>query len=328
MPSQIASVQNASTQNLTSQTGQAEQAQVQTAGISTVLHGASTSDSVFVTSPSPGILEFHPVQDGTTYIAAVSQETVRGLPDDAILIDSKADVNVCPLSFASEYPLLPINEKLILKNVSGQRVRVHGFRVVLLEVLPNQYLWVRFIVADVMFPILSVCKLTDAGSEIVFRRHGGCLHLPCKFKIDIQRCYNDFYLKVSQIVNFHDSFEHMFHAEFVKYYFPKDKVQRDSFTTTVASNFKNQESVQNVFDMNFDYVNATSEVNVPTAVEDGTEASHQVASRVSDCMEKFEDIFRQAGPQAETTKLSDKLRRVLHNNRFAELAFVSSDGDC
>ena len=218
MPSQVASVQSAPVQSVTTPEVQSTQ-QAQTSRVSTIqssvdelqksmdlLRNIDTSDPNFVRIPSTA---------PEALLGAVCRTPFGELPDNALLIDSKEDVNVCPLSFASEYPLLPISENILLKTVSGHRVRVHGLRIVFLEVLPNKYMWVCFVVADVTFPILSVCKLTDMCSEISFRRDGGSLQMKDKFKIDIQKDGNEFYIKVFRIINFHDSFEYMFHAEFV-----------------------------------------------------------------------------------------------------------------
>ena len=54
------------------------------------------------------------------------------MPDNkALLFDSGASVHCCPLSFASNWPLLPLHGVVPnLKTVSGDPLVVHGKRIV------------------------------------------------------------------------------------------------------------------------------------------------------------------------------------------------------
>ena len=60
-----------------------------------------------------------------------------------MVIDSGASVNCCYPSFAQDYPLAPLEDDRLFVNAGGVEIKQHGVRCVLVELVPNFYVWMK-----------------------------------------------------------------------------------------------------------------------------------------------------------------------------------------
>ena len=76
-----------------------------------------------------------------------------------MVIDSGASAHCCYPSFADDYPLAPLEDKRLLVNADGGETKQLGIRCVLVELIPNLYIWMNMKVCDVSHIYISVPTL-------------------------------------------------------------------------------------------------------------------------------------------------------------------------
>ena len=83
------------------------------------------------------------------------------------MIDSGAATHVCPLWFASQFPLhqLAHGTGPQLRTVTNQHIKLHGYRWVCMTNNSRQQIVIPFYVCDVKQPILSVTRLVEQGFQ-------------------------------------------------------------------------------------------------------------------------------------------------------------------
>ena len=86
-----------------------------------------------------------------------------------LLVDSGAAVHCCPKWYADRYGKPVEGRKVILKAAEGGNIQVHGHAQVEME-CQGKSLCIKFVVCDVMKPILSVAALRRAGCVVHFGR--------------------------------------------------------------------------------------------------------------------------------------------------------------
>ena len=80
---------------------------------------------------------------------------------DWIMYDTGAAAHVCPLNYAEEYPLLPLDWEPPLRSVSGQPLPLYGRRLVGYD-FQGTTVHIMYYVTDVNYPICSGMKLSDS----------------------------------------------------------------------------------------------------------------------------------------------------------------------
>ena len=102
-------------------------------------------------------------------LAVLSTPWHRGYTNqqDRLLFDSGAAVHVCPLDYATGYPLCTNDNKPSLRTVAGEAIIAHGTRTVHYQMDARSTTAVTYVVADVSMPALSVSRLLRLGI-----RHG------------------------------------------------------------------------------------------------------------------------------------------------------------
>ena len=85
-----------------------------------------------------------------------------------LMIDSGAATHVCPQWFAPKFQLhaLPKGEEPQLRTVTNTKIKVHGYKYVIMKNYKGQPIVIPFYVCDVHAPILSVTRLTEQGFTI------------------------------------------------------------------------------------------------------------------------------------------------------------------
>eukprot|EP00439_Symbiodinium_sp_Y106_P017984 s4004_g2.t1 len=79
------------------------------------------------------------------------------------LFDSGAAANCCPPNFATDFPLLPLNERAPpLKSIAGQTLTISGRKLVAFE-----QVWLNFYVCNVPYSVISVARLLQQGCKAV-----------------------------------------------------------------------------------------------------------------------------------------------------------------
>jgi hypothetical protein len=83
-----------------------------------------------------------------------------------IMFDTGATIHVCPIWFASSVQLEPGENSTSLVVIDGTRsLHIYGIRIVHVRFTATFALWMRFVVADVSFPVMSFSKLQDKGLQ-------------------------------------------------------------------------------------------------------------------------------------------------------------------
>ena len=84
------------------------------------------------------------------------------------MIDSGAATHVCPLWFASQFPLHQPAHGTgpQLQTVTNQRIKLHGYRWVCVTNHSGQQIVIPFYVCEVKQPILSVTRLVEQGFQL------------------------------------------------------------------------------------------------------------------------------------------------------------------
>ena len=93
--------------------------------------------------------------------------------DNRMLIDSGAAVHVCPPDYETEYPTHPLNNDgtdISLSTATSIPLKTYGYKLVLYELVPNYYVWVKYVIANVHMPIISVPMLTANNIEVSFQQ--------------------------------------------------------------------------------------------------------------------------------------------------------------
>ena len=89
---------------------------------------------------------------------------------DRLLFDSGAAVHVCPLGYATEYPLCTTGSKPALRTVTGEAVAAHGARTVHYQMDARSTIAINYVVADVPMPVLAVSRLLRLGYVTVLTK--------------------------------------------------------------------------------------------------------------------------------------------------------------
>jgi len=89
---------------------------------------------------------------------------------DRLLFDSGAAVHVCPLDYATEYPLCTTGSKPALRTVTGEAITVHGTRTVHYQMDARSAITINYVVADVSMPVLAVSRLLRLGYVTVLTK--------------------------------------------------------------------------------------------------------------------------------------------------------------
>ena len=89
------------------------------------------------------------------------------------MIDSgSATCHVCPLNFATDYPLLGLTDEfanLRLTSANGSNIRVYGLRPLTYQLRQDgRHIGATFVVVDVITPTLSVSRLIKQGISVAF----------------------------------------------------------------------------------------------------------------------------------------------------------------
>eukprot|EP00971_Amphidinium_carterae_P156121 3095305-Amphidinium_carterae.2 len=83
-----------------------------------------------------------------------------------VLVNSGSEIHVCPPEFWPSIPVKPAKSGLIVRRVGGHRLKYHGQKTIWLKISPQVTSQIRFEVADVQKPMLSVKQLLrDVSSE-------------------------------------------------------------------------------------------------------------------------------------------------------------------
>ena len=81
-----------------------------------------------------------------------------------LTVDCAAEVHVCPLWFGERYGLQLPQKGLRVRAASGEILKYHGRRTVLL-CIDGHMVQITFHVLDVVRPLLSVAELNDHGMQ-------------------------------------------------------------------------------------------------------------------------------------------------------------------
>ena len=127
--------------------------------------------------------------------------------DIYMVIDSGAAVHCAYPSFASDYPLLPLEDQRLLVNASGKSIKQYGIRCVLIEFAPGVYIWKKFKVCDVSHVYLSVPGMRRQGHHTVFADE---LYMKFNgdgesYKVPFEDSIDHFHVKPLRIVSFEES---------------------------------------------------------------------------------------------------------------------------
>ena len=112
------------------------------------------------------------VEFGTTTIASVTTTGLNTYRTVELMIDSGAAVHVCPPTFGTDFPLMPLTEEQTppLRSVADEPLWVLGYRWVRFKNIQGQHLVMPFYVIDgIRHPIVSVTRLLEQGFELNLR---------------------------------------------------------------------------------------------------------------------------------------------------------------
>ena len=106
--------------------------------------------------------------DGELWIFAIAVDGSRGAPGEIVelVVDSGGAVTTCPPWFADALVIRGLSPRKLVE-ASGHALRYYGVRELDLSVAARQ-VRVKFVVTDVMHPVLSVAKLTERGVKVEF----------------------------------------------------------------------------------------------------------------------------------------------------------------
>ena len=95
------------------------------------------------------------------------------------MIDSGAATHVCPLWFASQFPLhKPVHGTgPQLRTVTNQQIKLDGYRWVCVTNHSRQQVVIPFYVCDVKQPILSVTRLVEQGFQLTLDDNARLQHI-------------------------------------------------------------------------------------------------------------------------------------------------------
>ena len=112
------------------------------------------------------------VEFGTTTIATVTTTGLNTYRTVELMIDSGAAVHVCPPTFGTDFPLMPLTEEQTppLRSVTDEPLWVLGYRWVRFKNIQGQHLVMPFYVIDgIRHPIVSITRLLEQGFELNLR---------------------------------------------------------------------------------------------------------------------------------------------------------------
>jgi len=120
--------------------------------------------------------------------------------DDFILFDSGAAANVCPPSFGSDWPLLPLTESSPpLRAISGELLKIIGRRLVGLN-FDGVHLFMHFYVCEnIPYAIVSVARLLKQGFSVVLGHVKKTLKTPDNHEIPVKQHGSLLYLNSASI---------------------------------------------------------------------------------------------------------------------------------
>jgi hypothetical protein len=124
-------------------------------------------------------------------VKGTAQHSNPGTAVAHMLVDSGAEVRVCPPNFASEWPILPATRPLRLRAVNGQELAHLGVRkvpVILADVSGVTHKAVIcFQVAPMSRPVLSAVRLASCGFCVQFEQDSAHLRGPDGAIFDLAR---------------------------------------------------------------------------------------------------------------------------------------------
>ena len=82
--------------------------------------------------------------------------------EDWLMYDTGAVTHVCPLNYATDYPLLPLDWSPPLRAASGHPLQLYGRRLVGYD-FNGHLVHIMYYVTDVSYPITSGMRLADCG---------------------------------------------------------------------------------------------------------------------------------------------------------------------
>ena len=97
----------------------------------------------------------------------------------SLMIDSGAATHVCPLWFASQFPLhqLAHGTGPQLRTATNQHIKLHGYRWVCMTNHSGQQIVIPFYVCEVKQPILSVTRLVEQGFQLTLDDNARLQHI-------------------------------------------------------------------------------------------------------------------------------------------------------
>ena len=98
----------------------------------------------------------------TTSPAPVPPTQSTNTTNDYLMYDTGAVTHVCPLNYAEEYPLLPLDWSPPLRAASGTPLQLYGRRLIAYD-FAGTLVNIMYYVTDVTYTILSGMRLSDAG---------------------------------------------------------------------------------------------------------------------------------------------------------------------
>ena len=122
--------------------------------------------------PTAPVQAVSTVEFGTTTIASVTTTGLNTYRTVELMIDSGAAVHVCPPTFGTDFPLMPLTEEQTppLRSVTDEPLWVLGYRWVRFKNIQGQHLVMPFYVIDgIRHPIVSVTRLLEQGFELNLR---------------------------------------------------------------------------------------------------------------------------------------------------------------
>ena len=113
-----------------------------------------------------------------------------------ILVDSGAEIHVCPPSFGDGSPLAPASGNMVIRSAGGHQLEYFGQRRVHMETGNGEKVQVDFHVAAVKRPILSVGLLISKGFGVVFGTGGAYIEKAAGGRLPLEARRGTFALPV------------------------------------------------------------------------------------------------------------------------------------
>ena len=118
------------------------------------------------------------------------------------MIDSGAGFHVSPPDYAEDYPIIPIaKDSLQLATVKGDPIQIFGCRIILIEVLPEVFVWIRTIVCTIQVPIWSVHMLNEMDHSVTLAGSNSHIGFQKACKAPIQNSDRGFFFTPYRVVS-------------------------------------------------------------------------------------------------------------------------------